>query len=305
MSSFDAAARRLHPDAYEAPDEDEALPNVGDVIAAAGLRKGSSAEASGRVVAIKRAKDKGEKRKRDRGDKIVHVELEDGGGLRKTRLLHLPWRVVRAAAPTPAAAPPRDAAAFLKTMRSGARVVAPMVGGSELAFRLLCRRHGATVAYTPMLEASKFVEDAEFRASFFQTHADDHPLVAHFCGDDPSTVGRACRMAADLGADAVDLNLGCPQRVAFAGHYGSRAPARVCLRDARPCAERLNQPLRFVGSRGDAAAASWIVRGPAESRFGAVAATPRPRAGSFEGAERSSAQATSSATTTGRRSWPS
>ena len=222
MSSFDAAARRLHPESYKqeanaAPVVEkkkkqkkrkaEPLPSVGDVVAARGLRKGDDAEATGTVTKIKRAKTNEKKSKR--GDRVYRIELE-GGGSRKTRLTHLDWRLVR-----------RDTKSFLETMRSGAKIVAPMVGGSELAFRLLCRRHGATVAYTPMLEASKFLEDAEFKSQFFQTHSEDKPLVAHFCGNDPSIVGAACKEAARLGADAVDLNLGCPQRVAYAGHYGS------------------------------------------------------------------------------------
>ena len=224
MSSFEAAARRLHPDAYAreeptAPVEKvekkkkqkkrkaEALPAVGDVVAARGLRKGDDAEARGTVTRIKRAKRDDKKSKR--GDRVYRIALE-GGGSRKTRLTHLDWRLVR-----------RDTKSFLDTMRSGAKIVAPMVGGSELAFRLLCRRHGANVAYTPMLEAAKFLDDAEFKTQFFQTHAEDKPLVAHFCGNDPAIVGAACKEAARLGADAVDLNLGCPQRVAYAGHYGS------------------------------------------------------------------------------------
>jgi len=224
MSSFDAAARRLHPDSYKqeatsaAPvvekkkkqkkrKAEPVLPAVGDVVAARGLRKGDDAEARGTVTKIKRAKRDDKKSKR--GDRVYRIALE-GGGSRKTRLTHLDWRLVR-----------RDTKSFLDTMRSGAKIVAPMVGGSELAFRLLCRRHGANVAYTPMLEAAKFLDDAEFKTQFFQTHAEDKPLVAHFCGNDPAIVGAACKEAARLGADAVDLNLGCPQRVAYAGHYGS------------------------------------------------------------------------------------
>lgn len=50
----------------------------------------------------------------------------------------------------------------------------------------------------------------------------DRPLVAHFCGNDPEILLQAATLAAKTGTiDAVDLNLGCPQRVAHAGKFGS------------------------------------------------------------------------------------
>lgn len=64
-------------------------------------------------------------------------------------------------------------------------IVAPMVGGSELAFRLLCRKYGATLAYTPMMSSEKFAVDAEYRKTEFQTTPEDRPLVAHFSANDP------------------------------------------------------------------------------------------------------------------------
>jgi tRNA-dihydrouridine synthase 1 len=95
-----------------------------------------------------------------------------------------------------------------------------MVGGSELAFRLLCRRHGADLCYTPMLYSGRFAADAAYRAAELQTCAADAPLVAHFCGNDPATLLAAAKLA-EPHCVAVDLNLGCPQRVAHTGHFGS------------------------------------------------------------------------------------
>ena len=99
-------------------------------------------------------------------------------------------------------------------------ILAPMVGASELAFRLLCRKYGATLAYTPMINSEKFVLDKKYRQEEFQSISDDRPLVAHFSANDPQILLKAAQLV-ENSCDAIDLNLGCPQRVAFQGHFGS------------------------------------------------------------------------------------
>ena len=99
-------------------------------------------------------------------------------------------------------------------------ILAPMVGASELAFRLLCRQYGTQLAYTPMMNAQKFAHDEAYRAAEFQTCAADRPLVCHFSANTPQDFADAARTAAPY-CDAIDLNLGCPQRTAYLGHFGS------------------------------------------------------------------------------------
>jgi hypothetical protein len=72
-------------------------------------------------------------------------------------------------------------------------ILAPMVGGSELAFRLLCRKYGATLAYTPMINSEKFAVDEEYRREQFQTVPADRPLVVHFSANDPTVFLAAAR----------------------------------------------------------------------------------------------------------------
>jgi tRNA-dihydrouridine synthase 1 len=99
-------------------------------------------------------------------------------------------------------------------------VCAPMVDGSELAFRELVRRYGVQLCYTPMINSKIFVADEEYRKSNFTTLPRDRPLCAQFCADDPDTFVAAAKLLQDK-VDAVDLNLGCPQNIAKRGHYGS------------------------------------------------------------------------------------
>eukprot|EP00984_Skeletonema_dohrnii_P012288 scaffold4972_cov67-Skeletonema_dohrnii-CCMP3373.AAC.1 len=107
-------------------------------------------------------------------------------------------------------------------------ILAPMVGASELAFRLLCRKYGATLSYTPMMSASEFVQEAatakqgitNSNICEFQTIPQDRPLVCHFSANEPQDFARAAALVEPY-CDAIDLNLGCPQRTAYLGHFGS------------------------------------------------------------------------------------
>ena len=100
-------------------------------------------------------------------------------------------------------------------------VVAPMVDQSELPFRALCKKYGATLAYSPMFHSKNFSESPEYRRWQFSTDPTvDRPLFVQFCGHDGDTVLAAARHVEDQ-CDAVDLNLGCPQGIARRGQYGS------------------------------------------------------------------------------------
>ncbi len=58
---------------------------------------------------------------------------------------------------------------------------------------------------TPAFAANPLMRDLQFDAS-------EHPIVAQIFGSNPETIAYATRLAADLGFDGVDINMGCPDR---------------------------------------------------------------------------------------------
>ena len=62
-----------------------------------------------------------------------------------------------------------------------------------------------------------------------------------FCANSPATLLEAARLVQDR-CDAVDINLGCPQRIARKGRYGA------FLMDDLPLVEALVSSLAEVGA---------------------------------------------------------
>ncbi|KAK2762276.1 hypothetical protein FQN54_001286 [Arachnomyces sp. PD_36] len=138
---------------------------------------------------------------------------------------------------------------FYKSLGSPTMILAPMVDRSEFAWRVLTRSYmdpkssNDLLAYSPMLHARLFQENATFRCQYFQPtrpaqpaadgsstegtvpHLDgnpaiDRPLIVQFCANKPDELLQAGQHVQTF-CDAVDLNLGCPQGIAKKGHYGA------------------------------------------------------------------------------------
>ncbi|PPR02010.1 hypothetical protein CVT24_011133 [Panaeolus cyanescens] len=78
-------------------------------------------------------------------------------------------------------------------------VSAPMVNQSDLPFRLLVRKYGATSTYTQMYIPEKLLNDQDYLEYHIRDLTDgksddfNHPVVGQLCGNDPELVVQAAR----------------------------------------------------------------------------------------------------------------
>lgn len=126
--------------------------------------------------------------------------------------------------PTSAGSPKLTGRALFNKLNQPKKMLCPLVDHSELAFRILMKKYGCELSYTPMLNAKIFANDHKYRIRNFGpldgTHEMDRPLVVQFCSNDINELLQSCDYVKDS-CDMIDLNLGCPQNIARSGHYGS------------------------------------------------------------------------------------
>ncbi|KAK2961408.1 putative tRNA-dihydrouridine synthase B [Blattamonas nauphoetae] len=108
---------------------------------------------------------------------------------------------------------------LLNSSKNGLTFLAPMVRYSRLPFRLLCRKYGTDVVYSPMFIAEGFSKSQQARDADFMTSSDDTPLIVQFAAKDPVLFLKSSALVANSCA-GVDLNCGCPQKWAMSGGLG-------------------------------------------------------------------------------------
>jgi len=84
-----------------------------------------------------------------------------------------------------------------------------MSGITDYPFRRLVREMGCNLAFTEMMSAEGLLRKGR---SFLRIEKDEHPVSVQLFGSDPNILTEAAQMAEEMGADAIDINMGCPAK---------------------------------------------------------------------------------------------
>ncbi len=103
----------------------------------------------------------------------------------------------------------------------GHAVLAPMSGVCDRAFRLLCRRGGASVVYNEFISSDGLVRDSGRSRRMMEFSEAERPFAVQIFGSDPTVMAEAVRLVEDNGVDLIDLNFGCPVKKVVKREAGS------------------------------------------------------------------------------------
>ena len=93
----------------------------------------------------------------------------------------------------------------------GRLVLAPMAGVTDLAFRRICREHGAALTVTEMVSTKALCYQDRKTPRLLELAPDEHPAAAQIFGHEPETMAEGARIALEKsGCDIIDINMGCP-----------------------------------------------------------------------------------------------
>jgi len=100
--------------------------------------------------------------------------------------------------------------------------LAPLAGLGDWPFRRLAKEAGAGLTVTEMVSATALAHRGRATLALLTTDPGlEKPFCVQLFGKDPAHLAEAARVAADLGADLIDFNLGCPARKVVGSGHGA------------------------------------------------------------------------------------
>ena len=100
-------------------------------------------------------------------------------------------------------------------------ILAPMSGVTDMPFRRLVKQCGAGLVVSEMIASEAMVRESRKTLLMVKKSAEEWPMSVQLAGCEPHVMAEAARLNEDLGADIIDINMGCPVKKVVNGYAGS------------------------------------------------------------------------------------
>ncbi len=88
--------------------------------------------------------------------------------------------------------------------------LAPMEDVTDIGFRLLCKRYGASMVYTEFVSAEALVRSIQATLKKLTISDSERPVGIQIYGRDVDSMVEAAKIVEEAHPDIIDLNFGCP-----------------------------------------------------------------------------------------------
>ena len=108
-------------------------------------------------------------------------------------------------------------------------ILAPMAGVTDQPFRQLCRRLGAGLVVSEMVTSDVRLWNTRKSSLRMQHDGDPEPRSVQIAGGDAQMLAEAARRNVEMGAQIIDINMGCPAKKVCNVWAGSALMSNVPL----------------------------------------------------------------------------
>jgi tRNA-dihydrouridine synthase B len=125
-------------------------------------------------------------------------------------------------------------------------ILAPMAGITDQYFRRILKRIGGVgLVSMEFISSEALTRGSERTRSMMHFHEDERPLAIQIYGSDAARMSDAASYVQELGADVVDINMGCPANKILKGCAGAALMGDLRLAESiiQACRDRLRIPL--------------------------------------------------------------
>ena len=112
---------------------------------------------------------------------------------------------------------------------SGWACLAPMAGVSDLAYRVIAKKMGASLTTAEMVSAKGLYYRNEKTKEMLKIDPDEHPVALQLFGSDPDIMAWGAKIMEQAGPDFIDINMGCPMQKVVKNGDGSALMKNIPL----------------------------------------------------------------------------